>query len=75
MFLYRECDENFEYKLAEDLGLYPMVDHHEKIVEFRREHLLETVQNHVVERFDQKRDCQMVDRRCKVRSVPLWVED
>ena len=75
MFLYRECDENFECKLAEDLGLYPMVDHHEKIVELRQEHLLETVQNHVVQRFDQKLDCQVVDRRCKVRSVPLWVGD
>ena len=47
-----------------------MVDHHEKIVELRREHLLETVQNHVVERFD-----QVVDRRCKVRSVLLSVGD
>ena len=75
MFLYREYDENFEHKLAEDFGLYPTVVHHEKIIEFRQEHLLETVQNHVVERFDQKLDCQVVDRRCKVRSVPLWVGD
>ena len=52
-----------------------MVDHHEKIVEFRREHLLETVQNHVVERFDHKLDCQVVDRRCKVHVVLLSVGD
>ena len=52
-----------------------MVVHHEKIVELGREHLLETDQNHVVERFDQKLDCQVVDRRCEVRSVLLWVGD
>ena len=75
MFLCRECDENYEYKLGEDFGPFPMVVHHKKIVELCREHLLETVQNHVVERFDQKLDCQVVDRRCKVRSVPLWVGD
>ena len=53
-----------KHKFDEDLGSFPMVDHHEKIVELRREHLLETVQNHVVERFDQKLDCQMV-----------WIDD
>ena len=32
-----------------------------KIVELRREHLLQTVQNHVVECFDQKIDHWLVD--------------
>ena len=74
-FLYRECDENFEHKFGEDFGPFPMVVHHEKIVKLRRKHLLGSFQNYVVERFDQKLDCQVVDRRCKVRRVPLWVED
>ena len=72
MFLYREYDENFEHKLAEDFGLYPTVVHHEKIVEFRQEHLLETVQNHVVERFDQGDDDWLMNQ---VHVVLLWAEN
>ena len=48
-----------------------MVVHHEKIVELRREHLLEIVQNHVVECFDQGDDHWMVNQ---VRVVLLWAE-
>ena len=49
-----------------------MVVHYEKIVELRREHLLETVQNHVVECLDQGNDHWLVNQ---VHVVLLWVGD
>ena len=49
-----------------------MVVHHEKIVELRPEHLLETVQNHVVECFDQGDDHWLMNQ---VHVVLLWVEN
>ena len=49
-----------------------MVVHHEKIVELCGEHLLETVQNHVVECFDQGNDHWLMNQ---VHVVLLWVGD
>ena len=49
-----------------------MVVHYEKIVELRREHLLETVQNHVVECLDQGNDHWLMNQ---VHVVLLWVGD
>ena len=49
-----------------------MVVHHNKIVELRQEHRLETVQNHAVECFDQGNDHWLMNQ---VHVVLLWVGD
>ena len=49
-----------------------MVVHHDKIVKLCPEHLLKTVQNHVVECFDQGDDHWMMNQVC---VMLLWVEN